>query len=315
MFKMTVKLFISHSERDQRFAAPLEEWLRTGLDLSENDIRCTSVNPLACDADNLGAAQVLKEDLLSARFVIGLLSTNSLGSHWAQMEMGAAWVKDRLYSVRVPGMRHNELPPPHDDLSVSRGYCDERPMQRLMEKIAEDLEREVQHTANQKLTEIIESAKEMLKADAVCWFSLPVFLSAYRIDPDTYGSAYHDLTEKLNKSLNLPDEYRLEDRLKSCVTDDGVIVGEPEALPRWAQGHWKISREVVNFMLVPSSKSPHDLDVPSVLPAKMIAEMKSALGAGKDRSSRIQKWFENAEEYLSTNSPIERDSHSGSRHP
>ena len=305
MFKMTdVKLFISHSERDARFAAPLEEWLRAGLDLGKDDIRCTSVNPIQCGR---AARDVLKEDLRSARAIIGLLSTNSLGSHWAQMEMGAGWVQDRFHPVRVPGIRHGDLPPPHNDL-ISPGYCETLPMHELMEDIAEVLNVDVQPTADQKLEQITQSAEKMLMADAVRWFSLPVFLSAWRINPNTYRDALYALC--CETQLNLS-----EAKLMDCVTDDGVISGDPEELPKWAQGHWAISREAVNFMLRPSSESPDLLEVPkNVLPGAMIAEMKSALSAGKDRSSLMRKWFENAERYLSENSPIARDSHGASGH-
>jgi hypothetical protein len=305
MFKMSqVKLFISHSERDERFAAPLADWLQAGLDLGRDDIRCTSVYPIQ---GGRPAPDVLKEDLRSAQVIIGLLSTNSLGSHWAQMEMGAGWVQDRLCPVRIPGIRHGDLPPPHDGL-VSPGYCETQSMHDLMEDIAEVLNIEVQSTADQKLEQITRSAEEMLMADAVRWFSLPVVLSAWRIDPDTYSHAFHALC--CEDQLNLS-----EDRLMDYVTADGVVSGRPDELPNWAQDHWTISMEAVNFMLSPSSANPHLLKVPkNVLPGEMIAEMKNALGSGKDRSRRMQQWFENATEYLSENSPIARHSHGGSGH-
>ena len=100
-----------------------------------------------------------------------------------------------------------------------------------------------------------------------------------------------------------------------CVTDDGIISGDPEELPKWAQGHWTISKQAVNFMLSPLSESPDLLEVPkNVLPGAMIAEMKSALGAGQHRSSLMRKWFANAEKHISENSPIAHDSHGASGH-
>ena len=304
MVKMSqVKLFISHSERDERFVAPLAEWLQAGLDLGKDDIRCTSVYPIKAGRP---APDVLKEDLRSAQVIIGLLSTNSLHSHWAQMEMGAGWVQDRLRPIRVPGISHGDLPPPHDGL-VSPGYCETASMHDLMDDIAEVLNIEVNSDADQKLKQIARSAEETLMADAVRWFSLPVVLSAWSIDPDTYNRGFHALCSE--NELNLS-----EDELMDCVKED-VVTGDPEELPKWAQEHWTISKIVVNFMLSRSSGSPHHIKLPkNVLSGELIADLKNALGSGEERSSRMHQWFGKATKYISENSPTARHSHGHAGH-
>lgn len=295
MVKMSqVKLFISHSERDERFVEPLARWLQTGLNLSDADVRCTSVIGME---NSRVASEVLRHDLRSAQVVVGLLSTNSLHSHWAQMEMGAGWVQDRLHPIRGPGIAHSDLPAPHDTV-ITPGYCEKNRMRTLMTELANVLDREVNAEADRMLDELTLSAEETLAADAVRWFSLPPVLSAWSIDAEKYNHAFHLLCSELDLT---------EADLFPCVTAEGDVMADPEQLPKWAQEHWTVSKIAVNFMLTHSSGDPYRIQIPTnVIPAELVADMKSALGAGKKRSVQMQKWFERATDYISKNPPTAR---------
>jgi len=301
-----VKLFISHSERDERFVVPLSRWFQAGLDLSKDAVRCTVDEPPDGDPN---ASESLRQDLLSAKVIVGVLSTNSLHSHWAQMEMGAGWLQERLQTLRGPGIAHADLPPPHD-AGFTTGYCEKPRMMKLIRKIAETLDLDVQPVADRMLDEMSESAQEMLMADAVRWFSLPILLSAWTIDPNKYNHAFHALCDE--DGLDIPTE-----DLMACVAPNGSIVGDPEQLPAWAHDHWAMSKILVNFVLSRSSRNPHRLQLPNdVLTGELVAGLKNALAANRKskRSRLMQQWFDAARSYIATTPLTQRQSHSQSQH-
>ena len=58
---VSIRLFISHSERDREIVLPLKDWLESGLGLKSDEVRCTS-------ATNIDAGGFAVE----ARFDLGL---------------------------------------------------------------------------------------------------------------------------------------------------------------------------------------------------------------------------------------------------
>ena len=84
----------------------------------------------------------------------------------------------------------------------------------------------------------------------------------------------------------------------------------------WARDLWSVSKFAVNFMLTRSARgSDYFLDVPQgVLNDQLIADLKHALDARKNRAPLVRKWFKDAREWISLNPPSERRSHSSSGH-
>ena len=74
----SIRLFISHSERDKELVEPLYNWFRSGLDLAKDEIRATSVDFIA---SGTGAIIALRRDVEAADALVGLLTSNSLRSH------------------------------------------------------------------------------------------------------------------------------------------------------------------------------------------------------------------------------------------
>lgn len=300
-----VQLFISHSERDEQLVRPLAGWLQSGLGLSDDEVRCTVVSNM--DVGSFPAEE-LRKDLLAAKVVVGLLTANSLRSNWAQLEMGAGWLQEHLHPIRGPGIHVADLPSPLADFTTV-GYCETAKMNNLLRQLAVLLSASIDSNAEQELEEITQSAEATLVAEMVRWFSLPPVLSAWRIA----GSEYEFALQSLCSELELhPQE------MCSCTTSEGILTRDPEQLPIWAEDLWMVSKNVVNFMLSKSHEVSDDyLDVPpGVLTDRLIADMKIALGlTGKKRASLIRKWFADASEWIRENPPVERRSHSASRHP
>lgn len=301
---MPIRLFISHSERDGDLAGDLNDWLQSGLNLTEEDIRCTSVIKL----NTGGTAEVqLRDDLQSSTAVVGLLTTNSLRSHWAQLEMGAGWLQERLHLIRGPGIHASDLPAPLSNF-VTVGYCETDAMNNLLDQLAGLLDTEVNSEVEQEIETIAQAAQETLVANMVRWFSLPPVLSAWRIKKTQYEF------ELLSLESNLDLE---RSELLSCTTPMGFLTRDPDRLPMWAKDLWDVSKNVVNFMLSrPSRVSGDFFDIPrDVLPDRLLADMKRGLESTDKRARLMREWFENAENWILENPPSERTTHSPSNHP
>jgi hypothetical protein len=104
-----VDLFISHSSRDSDLALLLVKLFRTALRLGSEQVRCTSVDgyrlPAGAETDNQ-----LRDEVLGARLLVGIMSSSSLASAFVLFELGARWgAKKRLVPLLGPGMRAGDL--------------------------------------------------------------------------------------------------------------------------------------------------------------------------------------------------------------
>jgi hypothetical protein len=83
-------VFISHSSKDEALARAVVELLRSAMNLSSKDIRCSSVNgyrlPVGAHTET-----TLREEVNSAAVMVGLVTPNSLASAYVMFELGARW--------------------------------------------------------------------------------------------------------------------------------------------------------------------------------------------------------------------------------
>ena len=86
----SVRLFLSHSSDDTTLAAALADLFRVGLGLRMRDIRCTSVPEYGLSGGAHTATQ-LRQEVLSAGAVVGLISASSTESLYVTFELGARW--------------------------------------------------------------------------------------------------------------------------------------------------------------------------------------------------------------------------------
>ncbi len=85
-----IKVFVSHSGKDVALATALVHCLEACLELSDGDVRCTSVPGYRLDPGS-DAHETLRKNLEQCKAVIGLLTEESLKSGFVFMELGAAW--------------------------------------------------------------------------------------------------------------------------------------------------------------------------------------------------------------------------------
>jgi len=115
-----LKLFISHSSKDISVVEPLLDLLRSALNLSVSQIRCTSVDgyrlPGGADTD-----EQLRAEVNDSEAFIGLISNESIDSMYVIFELGARWgVKKHLLPVLSPGTPANVLVGPLRNLNALR---------------------------------------------------------------------------------------------------------------------------------------------------------------------------------------------------
>lgn len=134
-----IRLFISHSSRDEPLAALLVELFRAGLELSPSEIRCTSVDgyrlPIGADTDDQ-----LRDELLQATSFLGLISEAALGSSYVLFELGARWgARLHIAPLLAPGVDVRLLPAPISGKTALRADRAED-LQQMLVDIASSLE-------------------------------------------------------------------------------------------------------------------------------------------------------------------------------
>lgn len=88
-----IRVFICHSSKDGSEAGRLIDLLRSALNLTAKEIRCSSVDGYRLPA-GASVAERLKMEVHADVFV-GLLSSQAMGSPWAVLELGARWGSGR----------------------------------------------------------------------------------------------------------------------------------------------------------------------------------------------------------------------------
>lgn len=85
-----MKLFISHSSLDSKLAEAIIDLIRSALNISASEIRCTSVDgyglPGGADTE-----EVLRQEVHSSEAFVGIISKESLDSMYVVFELGARW--------------------------------------------------------------------------------------------------------------------------------------------------------------------------------------------------------------------------------
>jgi len=113
-----IKLFISHSSKDQELAEKLTELVKNALRLSSDEIRCTTIDGYRLPGGAKTNEQIKREVRESIAF-IGLISTAAADSMYVLFELGARWGSDKnLLPLLAPGVSPDILKGPLSDLNA-----------------------------------------------------------------------------------------------------------------------------------------------------------------------------------------------------
>lgn len=291
-----IRLFISHSQRDGELIRPLYNWLRSGLELGDHEIRCTSIENITTGN---AAIHHLREDVDAAEAVVGLLTSNSLRSHWVGMEMGASWLRQSLFPVRGPGMRPSDLPAPLPNFTTV-GYCEKQAMSAMLRSLATRMKRSINAQAEFDLDAMITAAEEFMRRQIKGWFELPPILSAWRLNEVDFVAP---LIGTLS-ALSIDDR---ED-IQECAEPTGLIARDPDSLPTWARDHWKLSKLTVNHLLTGTGEFDH---IPhGILNERLTEDLCRAWEtAGPKRGKMMHDWMQKASAHIVNNLPREARGH------
>ncbi len=160
-----IKVFVSHSSKDEALAKTLINLFKAALGLTASQIRCTSVDgyklPVGANTENS-----LREEINAADVVVGLITPSSLVSHYVMFELGARWGAQRFVAPLLVGVEAGDLRGPLHHLNALSGDTRSRLIQ-LAENIAGELHIKPQSTASYctEIEEVLQAAKAIPKAD------------------------------------------------------------------------------------------------------------------------------------------------------
>ena len=91
---MPVRIFISHAHEDADIVSSIVDLLLRAFNLSQEDIRCTSVDGFKYPG-GVRIEEVLRNEVLNSELLISILTPVSLKSIYVLFELGARWGKER----------------------------------------------------------------------------------------------------------------------------------------------------------------------------------------------------------------------------
>lgn len=134
-----IKLFISHSSKDQKLVEKLIELVKNALRLSSNEIRCTTIDGYRLPGGAKTHEQ-LKRELRDSKAFIGLISAAATDSMYVLFELGARWGSDKhLLPLLAPDVSPDILKGPLSDLNAL-SCKNSSQLQQLVQDLADVLE-------------------------------------------------------------------------------------------------------------------------------------------------------------------------------
>lgn len=157
----SLDIFISHSSVNRNIAAKLIQALKFSMNIKTDKIKCTSVNAYMLKGGRDINFQLL-DAVKNSRLVLGIISKDSVKSHYVLFELGARWGLELPFKLLV----FND-----EDYSILKGplsnthiinISKQAEVLKLIEEIASDLEFELENSTVyiDSITELIESIKQ-----------------------------------------------------------------------------------------------------------------------------------------------------------
>ncbi len=134
-------IFISHSSHDEVVAFKLVELLRSALNLTADQIRCTSVDGYGLEPGAHSETKI-REEVLSAKILIGLITPSSVSSAYVLFELGARWGTRQHLVPLLAGIEPKDLRGPLKALNAIPGKRDQL-LHVMVEDIAKILDQPI----------------------------------------------------------------------------------------------------------------------------------------------------------------------------
>lgn len=139
-------VLISHSSKDAELATALIELLRAGIGLLADQIRCSSVDGYRLPV-GVNTEKRLREEVNAAPVVVGLITPNSLSSHYVMFELGARWGANLFVAPLLAGVEASKLSGPLSLLNALSANNDAQ-LHQLVANIGGQLGLRVQSAAS-----------------------------------------------------------------------------------------------------------------------------------------------------------------------
>lgn len=111
-----IKIFLSHSSKDQDLAHLMVDLLTSCIDIGGGEIRCTSLPGYGLKG-GVDSVNQLRSEVLSSDILIAILSKLSISSTFVLFELGARWgARKPIIPVLAPGEDHSLLAGPLHDI-------------------------------------------------------------------------------------------------------------------------------------------------------------------------------------------------------
>ena len=159
--RASVMIFISHSSKDALLAQALIDLLRSALRLSADHIRCSSVDGYRLPV-GINTESKLREEVRTAKAVVGLITPNSLRSSFVMFELGARWGSNLFLAPLLAGIEPSGLSGPLGLLNALSAN-EEAQLHQLVRDVGRELGAELEGVASY-LRDVVEVKR---LADAV----------------------------------------------------------------------------------------------------------------------------------------------------
>jgi len=113
-----IKLFISHSSKDEALVKELIQLVKNALGLSSTEIRCTSIDGYRLPG-GANTNEQIRREVHDSKAFIGLISFAAMDSMYLLFELGARWGSDKhLLPLLAPGVSPDILEEPLSGLNA-----------------------------------------------------------------------------------------------------------------------------------------------------------------------------------------------------
>lgn len=129
-----IRIFVSHSHADAAIAEAFADLFQSAFQLGCEAIRCSSVPRYGLQF-GVEVPRQIRDEVLGASVLIGIVTESSRESAWVLFELGARWGAARvLIPVLAPNVGVDLLPPPIRDANAMT--CSYENVIKLVEEIA-----------------------------------------------------------------------------------------------------------------------------------------------------------------------------------